>query len=159
MADELARDFGVDPELIEGSRGAFEVLVNDEVIFSTLKLGRFPNDGEITWLIESLNLFEEGKMIEEEPDLYTDEDGKPVLSFKDFTFWIYDDETLGDIFILESVDECDCTDYDELEKLIIDIDKNSGEFSRLDEQSYIFEGDTEEGKRVLLDLGMKEKKE
>ena len=34
-------------EIKSGARGAFEVYVDDVLIFSKLKLDRFPNDGEI----------------------------------------------------------------------------------------------------------------
>ncbi|MDQ6884520.1 MAG: Rdx family protein [Candidatus Dormibacteraeota bacterium] len=37
-----------------GTRGRFEVTVDDKLLFSKAKLGRFPNDGEILKLAEPL---------------------------------------------------------------------------------------------------------
>jgi len=42
----------VDVELIAGSGGVFEVVVDGKQIFSKKKLGRFPEDGEILGLIK-----------------------------------------------------------------------------------------------------------
>ncbi len=41
----------VDPELISGSGGVFEVTVDGQKIFSKKALGRFPADGEIVSLM------------------------------------------------------------------------------------------------------------
>ncbi len=43
----------MEPELIKGSGGEFEVKVDDELIFSKRKLSRFPNDGEVERLIRA----------------------------------------------------------------------------------------------------------
>ena len=37
---------------VPGSRGAFEVFVNSDLVFSKLQEDRFPNDGEIVNLIK-----------------------------------------------------------------------------------------------------------
>jgi selT/selW/selH-like putative selenoprotein len=42
----------VDVSLRSGSKGRFEVSVDDRLIFSKLKLHRFPNPGEILKLAE-----------------------------------------------------------------------------------------------------------
>jgi selenoprotein W-related protein len=42
----------VDVELIGGSGGVFEVMVDGRLIFSKKTLGRFPNDGEILQIVE-----------------------------------------------------------------------------------------------------------
>ena len=39
---------------VSGARGAFEVYVNEQLIFSKLQLDRFPNDGEIVQLIREM---------------------------------------------------------------------------------------------------------
>jgi selenoprotein W-related protein len=38
---------GVEPELIKGRGGVFEVSVESQLIFSKKQLGRFPEPGEI----------------------------------------------------------------------------------------------------------------
>jgi len=45
---------GIQPELIKGSSGVFEVQVDDELVFSKRTLGRFPNDSEVEDLVASL---------------------------------------------------------------------------------------------------------
>ncbi|TMD66923.1 MAG: SelT/SelW/SelH family protein [Chloroflexi bacterium] len=50
MAAEIAGAWApilVDVSLRTGSKGRFEVSVDDQLIFSKLKLHRFPNPGEI----------------------------------------------------------------------------------------------------------------
>ena len=55
MGDELTNQFGNNiVELKPGDRGAFEVYVNHQLIFSKLQLDRFPNEGEIITFIEDL---------------------------------------------------------------------------------------------------------
>ena len=46
--------YGVVAELIEGSGGAFEVVVNGKRIFSKLKTFRFPENDEIFASIDNL---------------------------------------------------------------------------------------------------------
>ena len=50
LHDVLGSD--VDVELIAGSGGVFEVVVDGKQIFSKKQLGRFPEDGEILGLIK-----------------------------------------------------------------------------------------------------------
>jgi selenoprotein W-related protein len=38
---------GVKPQLIKGTGGVFEVKVDDELVFSKKKTGRFPDPGEV----------------------------------------------------------------------------------------------------------------
>ena len=52
MADELKETIGVDAELIRGRGGVFDVVADDELIFSKAKTFRFPDPGEITKLLE-----------------------------------------------------------------------------------------------------------
>lgn len=41
------------PEMIEGSRGIFDVKVNDVLVFSKYDSGRFPEDEEILAQLDS----------------------------------------------------------------------------------------------------------
>jgi selenoprotein W-related protein len=43
----LKKEFEIDVNLKEGTGGIFEVALNEEVIFSNLEEGRFPENGEI----------------------------------------------------------------------------------------------------------------
>ncbi|MBC8328145.1 MAG: Rdx family protein [Planctomycetes bacterium] len=53
LAAELKESFHVDPVLIEGSGGDFEVKVDGEVVWDKLRLEpRFPDRGEITAIIQ-----------------------------------------------------------------------------------------------------------
>ena len=55
LGDELSNQFGNNiVKLKPGDRGAFEVFVNEQLIFSKLQLDRFPNDGEIVQLIREM---------------------------------------------------------------------------------------------------------
>jgi predicted Rdx family selenoprotein len=49
----LNKVFGVWAQVVPGDRGAFEVNMDDQVVFSKLQLDRFPNDGEIVELLRS----------------------------------------------------------------------------------------------------------
>ena len=52
MAELQAKYSGeVETELIEGDRGAFEVTLDGELIYSKLQTGRFPRYAEIPALI------------------------------------------------------------------------------------------------------------
>ncbi len=50
---ELKKELGqtLDVELIAGSGGVFEVMVDDRFVFSKKNKGRFPDEGEIAKLI------------------------------------------------------------------------------------------------------------
>ena len=54
LRDELNEQFGYWSELKPGDRGAFEVYINGNIIFSKLREGRFPNKGEIANYIENI---------------------------------------------------------------------------------------------------------
>ena len=55
MGDELTNKFGNNIVVLKpGDRGAFEVYVNHQLIFSKKQLGRFPNGGEIVTFIEDV---------------------------------------------------------------------------------------------------------
>ena len=47
MADELRQALGVDANLIPGSNGVFDVIVDEKPVFSKSETGRFPDPGEI----------------------------------------------------------------------------------------------------------------
>lgn len=54
MEEELRNKFDANVELIAGSGGEYEIVVDGKKIFSKRELNRFPNDGEIEQIINSL---------------------------------------------------------------------------------------------------------
>jgi selenoprotein W-related protein len=52
LAAEIQQKFGIEPQLIKGRSGVFEVQLNDELVFSKKSLGRFPEDGEVSQTLE-----------------------------------------------------------------------------------------------------------
>lgn len=54
MAAELRDSFGVESRLIAGSNGIFDVIVDDKIVFSKFKTGRFPEHDEIIQRIKEL---------------------------------------------------------------------------------------------------------
>jgi selT/selW/selH-like putative selenoprotein len=53
LAAELKQKMGLDVELIDVGKGAFELSVEGRVIFSALQLNRFPVPNEIIKLLRS----------------------------------------------------------------------------------------------------------
>jgi len=53
VAAEVKDAFGIEPELVPGSGGIFNVELEKGLIFSKNDEGRFPNPGEIVRLIEA----------------------------------------------------------------------------------------------------------
>jgi selT/selW/selH-like putative selenoprotein len=53
LADELRKAFGVESELVPGTNGVFDVIVDGKQVFSKAEIGRFPDSGEI---VKKLNL-------------------------------------------------------------------------------------------------------
>ena len=47
MAAEIKRETGVDPELIKGDNGIFDVKVDGRLIYSKHETGRFPEHPEV----------------------------------------------------------------------------------------------------------------
>ncbi len=47
MAAELKQEYGVDAELIKGSGGVFDVVVEGRKVFSKHDVDRFPEEGEV----------------------------------------------------------------------------------------------------------------
>jgi len=55
LAAEISKEFGTDPELIEGDHGIFDIVVDGDKIFSKFDTDRFPDDGEIAGILSSRN--------------------------------------------------------------------------------------------------------
>ena len=53
MAAKIKDQFGIDTELIQGSGGQFEVVVDGRLIFSKKAEGRFPADDEVLSQLQS----------------------------------------------------------------------------------------------------------
>ena len=51
MAAEIKERFGVEPKLVPGSGGVFEVTVDGNLVFSKKATKRFPEPGEVNQLI------------------------------------------------------------------------------------------------------------
>ncbi len=47
LAEEIAQQFDIQPVLVKGRDGVFEVTLDGEVIFSKKANGRFPEPGEV----------------------------------------------------------------------------------------------------------------
>lgn len=54
MAAELKKSFGIDSQLIRGSGGIFNVIVQNQKIFSKHDEGRFPSEKEILDQVKKL---------------------------------------------------------------------------------------------------------
>jgi selT/selW/selH-like putative selenoprotein len=55
LGARLSRELGVDPELVRGERGVFDVMIDGKLIFSKHSAGRFPEEPEIVQAIRSLS--------------------------------------------------------------------------------------------------------
>ncbi len=53
MAASLLQEFGAQTELIRGTNGVFDVVVDGALVFSKQAVGRFPADGEVETLIRT----------------------------------------------------------------------------------------------------------
>lgn len=51
MAGELREALGIESELVEGTRGVFDVYVDGELVFSKHEEERFPEPGEVVRLV------------------------------------------------------------------------------------------------------------
>ena len=47
MAAAIKSEFGIDPTLIEGGGGIFDVKADGDMIFCKKEVGRFPEDSEV----------------------------------------------------------------------------------------------------------------
>jgi len=54
LAASLQGRFGEATEITPGSTGQFDVLINDALVFSKAKTGRFPVDGEVEAIFEAI---------------------------------------------------------------------------------------------------------
>ena len=54
LAAEIKKELGVDPELIRGKGGVFNVIVENRKIFSKHDEGRFPSESEILGQLRGL---------------------------------------------------------------------------------------------------------
>ena len=54
LGEEVKENFGATVELIAGAGGVFDIAVDNKMVFSKGKTGRFPEPGEIVGLIKSL---------------------------------------------------------------------------------------------------------
>ena len=52
LRETIEKRFGIKAELIKGTGGVFEVTLNNSLIFSKKELGRFPDDDEISDIID-----------------------------------------------------------------------------------------------------------
>ena len=52
LRETIEKRFGIKAELIKGTGGVFEVTLNNSLIFSKKELGRFPDDNEISDIID-----------------------------------------------------------------------------------------------------------
>jgi selenoprotein W-related protein len=54
LAARILKEFGIEPELIKGDSGIFDVAADGKLIFSKYEVGRFPEEGEILELVASV---------------------------------------------------------------------------------------------------------
>ncbi len=54
MAAEISKKLGVQPELIKGDDGVFDVVADGALIFSKHRESRFPDAGEIVQALREL---------------------------------------------------------------------------------------------------------
>ena len=52
LRDKIKSKYGVDSKLISSGGGVVEVMLNNSLIFSKKELGRFPDDNEISDIID-----------------------------------------------------------------------------------------------------------
>ncbi len=53
LADTIKKELGISPELIPGSNGVYEVIVDGKIVFSKYQTKRFPENDEIIALIQN----------------------------------------------------------------------------------------------------------
>ena len=52
LADNIKEKFGTSPELIAGSNGVYDIIVDGKTIFSKHKTNRFPDNNEILEMLK-----------------------------------------------------------------------------------------------------------
>jgi selenoprotein W-related protein len=55
LAAELKQEFGIDPKMIAGRGGIFDVHVDGKLVYSKSSTGRFPESGEVSKLVRGMN--------------------------------------------------------------------------------------------------------
>ncbi|MCP4722110.1 MAG: hypothetical protein GY860_21845 [Desulfobacteraceae bacterium] len=55
MADIIKQEFGVISELIPGSKGVYDIVVDNKTIFSKDQTKRFPNNDDIIKLLKNFS--------------------------------------------------------------------------------------------------------
>ncbi len=70
LAAELRKVIGVEPKLVAGGNGNFDIIVDNKKVFSKFETGRFPDPGEITnklqqkkWFFGASNLNSNGRYV------------------------------------------------------------------------------------------------
>jgi selT/selW/selH-like putative selenoprotein len=53
LGEELEGKFGAEVELLSSDGGVFEIVVDGSLLFSKKSLNRFPEEGEIPYLLEA----------------------------------------------------------------------------------------------------------
>ena len=51
LAEVITKTFGIEPKLVRGNKGIFDIVVDGKLIFSKYDTGRFPENGEIVKLL------------------------------------------------------------------------------------------------------------
>ena len=54
MAEELKGSLALEPVLVEGSKGIFDIDVDGSLVFSKYQTKRFPDPGEVTRMLKDL---------------------------------------------------------------------------------------------------------
>lgn len=62
MAAKIKEAFGTDPKLIPKGGGVFEVVVDDELVYSKLQTGSFPNEEQLINKLVSTHGKKEGEI-------------------------------------------------------------------------------------------------
>jgi selT/selW/selH-like putative selenoprotein len=47
LAAVIQEEFGIEPQLVKGDNGVFDVVVEGRLVFSKFEAGRFPEDEEV----------------------------------------------------------------------------------------------------------------
>jgi selenoprotein W-related protein len=47
LAARIREEFSVEPRLVKGDNGVFDVVVDGKLVFSKHEVGRFPEEGEV----------------------------------------------------------------------------------------------------------------
>ena len=47
MAAKIREEFGVEPQLVKGDNGVFDVVADEQLVFSRHQTGRFPEEEEV----------------------------------------------------------------------------------------------------------------